>query len=131
MIITIPGKPIAKKRPRFARRGKFTITYNDQEGEEGRFMLLLREQWHKEPSMDPITLNIIFYMPIPATTPKKVIQAMREGNFKHVKKPDLDNLLKFVKDCGNGVIWKDDSQVFRIFAEKVYSENPRTQIQII
>jgi Holliday junction resolvase RusA-like endonuclease len=33
LLITIPGKPIAKKRPRFARRGKFVTTYNDQQTE--------------------------------------------------------------------------------------------------
>ncbi len=131
MVITIPGKPISKHRPRFARRGKFTVTYNDQEGEEGKFMWLMKEQWKQEPSVNPITLNVIFYMPIPASTPKKILSGMRTEQIKHVKKPDLDNLLKFVKDCGNGVIWKDDSQVFRIIAEKTYSENPRTQIQII
>jgi Holliday junction resolvase RusA-like endonuclease len=131
MIITIPGNPISKKRPRFARRGKFVVTYNDQEGEEGKFMLLMMEQWKHPPSCDPITLNLIFYMPIPSTTSKKLLQIMREGNFKHIKKPDLDNLIKWVKDCGNKVIWQDDSQVFRIMAEKVYSENPRTQIQIL
>jgi phage terminase large subunit GpA-like protein len=35
--ITIPGPPIAKKRPKFARRGKFVTTYNPQDSEEGRW----------------------------------------------------------------------------------------------
>ena len=36
--IIVPGEPIAKARPKFARRGKFVQTYNIQETEEGKFI---------------------------------------------------------------------------------------------
>ena len=55
---------------------------------------------------------------------------MTTGEIKHIKKPDLDNLLKFTKDCLNGVVWKDDAQVFSIIAEKRYDPNPKTIISI-
>jgi Holliday junction resolvase RusA-like endonuclease len=48
----------------------------------------------------------------------------------HSKKPDLDNLVKFVKDCLNGIAWKDDAQVVTLAATKKYDENPRTMIEI-
>ena len=130
MILTIPGKPIGKRRPRFARRGKFVVTYNDQETEEGRFLLDARRQW-KAPIMEgPVYLSLTFFMPIPKSTSKKVLSAMRKNGVRHTKKPDLDNMVKFVKDCLNGLVWKDDSQVDELTAKKIYSENPRTVIGI-
>jgi Holliday junction resolvase RusA-like endonuclease len=125
MNIIIPGKPIAKKRPRFARRGKFVVAYNDQQTEEGKWILTARQQIQGAiPEGLPITLRCIFYMPIPKSTPKKKITTY------HIKKPDLDNLVKFVKDCLNGELWHDDSQVSELFAGKFYDENPRTELII-
>jgi hypothetical protein len=47
--MTIPGIPIAKKRPRFMRRGKFVQTYNCQESEEGRFMWQMKSRYPHAP----------------------------------------------------------------------------------
>ena len=38
------------------------------------------------------------------------------------KKPDIDNLVKFVLDAANGVLFKDDSQVVRVLATKMYDD---------
>jgi Holliday junction resolvase RusA-like endonuclease len=131
MLINIPGVPIAKKRPRFARRGGFVTTYNPQESEEGKWITLAMSQIkEKKPAHIPIVLNIIFVMPIPKSTSKKKADLMREGVIFHTKKPDLDNLIKFVKDCLNGIAWHDDSQVYKIWAEKRYGDNPETNISI-
>lgn len=124
LTINIPGAPIAKKRPRFARRGKFVTTYNDQQTEEGKFICLMQTQLngHKPiPTGTPITMEISFYMPFPASMSAK----KRKGAY-HTKKPDLDNMIKFVKDCANGVLWHDDSQVMGIKASKIYSDDPKT-----
>lgn len=37
----------------------------------------------------------------------------------HIKKPDLDNVVKAVKDAGKGVLWHDDSQVCFLLAWKI------------
>ena len=129
--IEIHGVPIAKKRPRFARRGKFVTTYNDQETEEGKFILDLRQQFKGiSPLEVPLKLQAEFHMPIPKSTSKKKTEMMLSHAICHTKKPDLDNLIKFVKDCCNGEIWKDDSQVCSIQADKYYSHTPKTRIWI-
>ena len=134
--ITVPGKPIAKARPRFAirktRSGKqYSHAYNCQETEEGKFMLLVKNQLSGHELIEgAVTLFAIFHMPIPKSTSKRLSQLMREGKTKHIKKPDSDNLIKFVKDCMNGIVWKDDSQVFDVHAIKQYSDQPRTEIYI-
>lgn len=35
------------------------------------------------------------------------------------KSPDVDNLCKFIMDACNGVIYRDDIQVFRLVATKI------------
>ena len=130
--ITIPGKPIAKARPKFYRRGGFVGAYNAQETEEGRFMQFLHmakpEGWRV--LQGPVRIEVQFLMPIPTSTSKKKKLGMVLGTIRHVKKPDCDNLLKFVKDCANGVLWRDDSQIFSLYATKFYSNNPATIILI-
>ena len=37
-------------------------------------------------------------------------------------KPDADNYAKLILDALNGVLWRDDAQVVRLFAEKVYCD---------
>lgn len=134
--LTIPEKPIAKKRPRFAtkdRQGRFlehVKAINTQETEEGRFLFHVYKQWKKDPIEIPILLTLKFLMPIPRSQSTKKIGQMIAGEIKHTKKPDLDNLIKFTKDCLNGVVWKDDAQVFSLVAEKRYAEKPQTVISI-
>ncbi len=130
--INIPGKPIAKKRPRFARRGKFVTTYSDQETEEGKFLMLAKDQIKGEPFHGPIVFCAMFFMPIPKNTPKYKQALASEGKLLHTKKPDLDNLIKFAKDCLNGLAWIDDAQVgfYGTPTGKRYDLNPRTEIRI-
>ena len=126
--INIPGAPIAKKRPRFARRGKFVTTYNPQESEEGKFVCLMSSQinGHKPiPAGTPIYLQAQFHMPFPAS-----MSAKKRATAIHTKKPDVDNLLKFLIDCANGVLWHDDSQVVWVLAQKIYSVDPRTVVEL-
>lgn len=131
IILSVPGKPIAKKRPRFYRKGNFVGTYNDQTTEEGRWMLEAKQQITSPLLEGPLCLDIQFLMPIPKGWPKYQIEKIYRGDFiYHEKKPDLDNLVKFVKDCLNGLAWKDDSQVAEIHAVKFYADKPLTYLLI-
>lgn len=68
-------------------------------------------------------------MPIP-----KGISNKKRGEWHelkpHVKRPDLDNLVKTVCDALNGIAFEDDSALVQIVASKIYSENPRTEITL-
>jgi Holliday junction resolvase RusA-like endonuclease len=132
--IIVKGKPIAKKRPRFARRGKFVTTYNDQETEEGKFLLEAKSQVKiMFDSSEAITIHCRFAMPRPKNhfgTGKNAETLKKNVPYLHTKKPDLDNLIKFVLDCLNGVAWKDDSQIWSIEAYKYYAMKPQTYIEI-
>ncbi|OPY83169.1 MAG: Endodeoxyribonuclease RusA [Smithella sp. PtaU1.Bin162] len=132
--LIIPGSPIAKKRPRFFRRGNFTGAYNPQETEEGRFMWEVKSRLPEDfkiiPQGTPLFLQCIFCFPIPKSASKKQQELMKINSLKHTKKPDTDNCLKFVKDCLNSLVWHDDSQVYKVEAWKEYTDHPHTLIRI-
>jgi Holliday junction resolvase RusA-like endonuclease len=128
MRITILGKPIHKKRPRFARHGRFITTYSDQKDEQNDIRLIIKSQLSCEPLTCPICLEVKFYMPIPKSYSKKKRERLIGRH--HTKKPDIDNLEKFICDCLNGIAWRDDAQVAISHTEKIYDENPRTEITI-
>jgi len=128
--LEVKGKPIAKARPRFARCGKFVRTYDPQETEESRFLFEVQKQWNRPPIEGPLKVRCSFEMPIPKGTSRKKTWAMIKDEIKHTKKPDISNLIKFIEDCLNGVVWKDDSQIIYLAGGKFYSEEPKTIIMI-
>ena len=133
--ISIPGKPIAKKRPKFYRRGSFVGAYNAQETEEGKFQLLANSQIKLErPISNPICIDMLFYMLRPKShfgTGRNKEILKKTAPYVHFSKPDIDNLEKMVYDCLNQMAWMDDSLIVESRAKKVYSRNPRTEITIV
>ena len=45
----------------------------------------------------------------------------KSSKFAYPPKGDCDNLFKSVADAGNGVLWKDDSQLVRIICSKKFA----------
>jgi len=71
-----------------------------------------------------------FYMPIPKSMSKRDRVDANKGFLKHVKKPDVDNLIKLYLDVLSGIVIKDDNSVAIGSAIKVYSCKPRVEIYI-
>jgi len=124
------GSPVPQQRPRFARQGKFTNCYDPLEKIKEGCKWQLKSQYREDPLEIPLSLDIIFFMPIPNSLSSIKKRQMTNGLIGHIKKPDLDNLQKFALDCLNKLVFKDDSQVCEIRAKKIYSNNPRTLIRI-
>jgi Holliday junction resolvase RusA-like endonuclease len=117
--LIIETKPIPQARPRFFVRHHgfkaFVGAYDPQKCKTFKEVIA----WHakmkaiecglREPCQEPLELGVIFQM------------GRREGGSRyHTMRPDLDNLVKSVKDALTGVIWKDDAQIIRLVAEKRY-----------
>ena len=130
MYFTIEGIPKALKRHRHTRKG---FTYDPSKKDKQDLLLQVLKLAPKHPITTPIRIILIFYMP------RKKNQ-FRTGKYKHILKkgvpyfhsirPDLDNLIKLVCDALNGVFYKDDSQISQLKAEKIYDEQPRTEVHI-
>jgi len=132
MKITVPGKPIAKKRPRFVRRGKGVITFNPQETEEGKWLLLAQGQID-EKIIGPVKMICRFVFERPKShfgTGKNSGVLKASAPQYHIQKPDVDNLQKFVKDCLNGVAYRDDSQIVSVVALKEWGDEAVTEIEM-
>ena len=69
-------------------------------------------------------------MPIPASTSRPRRSQMINGMLSHIKKPDIDNLNKFLCDCLKGIVFVDDAQVVELNCRKIYSQTPRTVVKI-
>lgn len=130
----VPGTPVPKGRPKFRRAGGFVQAYTPAKtrNAEKEIVNCFKEQvkGFKMPEKGPVSLAVVFYMPIPKGTSKKRIQAILEQNTVHIKKPDLDNLVKLVQDALNEVAWEDDGCVFNINAAKCYGLEPKICISI-
>jgi Holliday junction resolvase RusA-like endonuclease len=126
---TVDIVPIAKGRPRFARRGRFVHTFTPMKTRS--FENILIEKATKFKPLTPIDgdirVGVIFGMPIPASRMPKFDLNARNP---HTIKPDIDNLLKGVLDPLNGVFWNDDAQISQITASKVYSKYPSVEVTI-
>ena len=62
------------------------------------------------------------------TGPKRALMA--SGELSPTTKPDLDNLIKRIKDGCNKIIWHVDSQIVEMNVRKFYSEQPRAELTI-
>lgn len=125
---TVLGVPHAKRRPRFQRMGRFVRVYSLDGKLEGDLAKLVRATWCNPPLEGPISLSLVYYLPIPKHTAKKRLAAL-EGAYQ-VRKPDADNYAKFTMDALNGLLYQDDRQVAVLRIEKRYSATPRTEITI-
>ena len=72
----------------------------------------------REPEL--VCVEVIFIFPIGIRVPKHKKEKMIDS--PHIFKPDIDNCIKFILDCSNGIIWHDDCIVSVIFAKKIYGE---------
>lgn len=110
----IHGKPVAQGRPRFFRRGAGVGAYDPETSAEWKQVVAWMARKEGARVMDgPLSVTMIFHMPRPKSLPKKTLH--------HVKKPDLDNLAKGVKDALKHICYHDDSQVVSLSLEKRYA----------
>lgn len=80
----------------------------------------------------PIMADICFYVypPKRISEIKKHQPALLAETIACDKKPDLDNYFKAVTDAINGILYKDDGQIAAMICRKVYSYDPRTEIEV-
>jgi len=129
MKIIIPGIPVSQARMRTRRCKSFNLTYDPCAKEKEKIRLYLRALTANDFFHYP-RINFLFEMPIPKSTSKKDTTKFKNHMIKHVKKPDIDNLIKLYLDCLDGIIITGDQKVSLGFAIKIYSETPKTIIWV-
>ena len=76
----------------------------------------------------PIEIEIKAYMPIPKSLSKKKQQEL--DGMLHIKKPDYDNIGKFMGDVLEDICYSSDSHIAISHIYKIYSQKPRVEIKI-
>lgn len=131
----IDGEAVGKQRPRFTRSGhtytpKKTVSY------ENYVKLCYRDAELQTPDYQPVrtgpfTLEVVTYMPLAKSKPKKYKALAKAGRLSPMKKPDWDNIGKIISDALNGIAWEDDKQITDAIVRKRYAaELPYTVVTI-
>lgn len=135
----VSGSPVAKGRARTRiakmRDGRQFVSHYTPEDTvqyERRVELCARDAM-REAGIDaacqnPCWLTVVVYVPIPASWSGKRQRMAGEGAIRPTSKPDLDNIVKALKDGMNRCVWVDDSQVIQITAAKTYSTDPHVSV---
>lgn len=133
LYLTIAGQPQAKQR---SRKGKHGNWYNPQSEEMDIVKRHIKDQLPSEfiliDKKIPVILNATFFIePSKSMATKKFIDLIKNEDIPHIIKPDRDNLDKYIMDCMSDIIFHDDCQVYSGELNKVWSMNPRTEIEVI
>lgn len=144
MQFVIPITPKGQKRARHATVNGLSRTYKDpkQAHEEDALMALLARHKPSGPLQGQLLLGVKAYLPMPKTKPAGLKgissgtwrEAALAGQIRPTTKPDLDNLLKHVKDCLTTLgFWGDGKQVVGYLPHtgKYYSDRPRWEVEIV
>ncbi len=131
----VNGPPRRWQRPaqgRHPKTGKPMRIENKQAAADKKLIAqCARLAWKGEPVCGPVSLGITAVFAIPRSWPPAVKLAALEGRVLHIQDPDLDQLLKLVKDALTGIVYIDDNQVARYPPmTKRYGSPERTEIRI-
>jgi Holliday junction resolvase RusA-like endonuclease/uncharacterized C2H2 Zn-finger protein len=109
-MITIPGAPWSKSRPRFSKSGRAYPAAGEVDAEERTAGYLRRVI--TEPFTGNVGIACLFFRP-------------------NRQRIDVDNLIKHVCDSANGVLWKDDSQCTAVMGIlELDVDRPRTVVMV-
>jgi len=126
MIIISDFPPTAQQRPRVTR----SHTYDPSKKDKVDFLKSVMTQLPKAPLTSSILIRIDFYFKRPKSHFTSKGELSRFAPREYTKKPDIDNLIKFVLDALNGHLYVDDAQVISLAARKLYAENDGIEIRV-
>ena len=126
----VPGKARPKQRPRVTKRG-ITFTPKETRNAEAFVREIARQAMAgKEPFEGAIRLSVTVGRSIPRGFSKMKRGRAIAGKVWPTTRPDLDNLVKLIKDSISGICFRDDSQVVVLHAAKVYSDAEETLVTV-
>jgi Holliday junction resolvase RusA-like endonuclease len=123
--------PLTPKAKESVRLGKWGNHYNpSSRGMKILKDIAIKEMQGQEPLDGPILAIVRYLIPAPASLPLHKKKKLHLS--PHAKKPDADNLEKFLNDALRGVVWNDDSRIAWLLRSKLitYEEVGSTEIYV-
>lgn len=133
ILISVPGEPVAKGRPRLAVRNGHAAAYTPAKTVAYEGLVALAGQdvmAGRELLEGPLFVEVIATFGIRKSWSKRDKERAASGIMPHVGRPDLDNIVKAAGDGLNGVVWRDDSQIVRLACSKRYGPVPGLSIMV-
>jgi Holliday junction resolvase RusA-like endonuclease len=122
IVYTLVGDPIPLARVRF---GQHRAWDSQKQLKVTSEITLVAQHGNRPKYSGPLRLNATFYMVIPPSRERK-----SKPGYPHAVKPDLDNLVKYICDVAQKVLFENDSRIAEINCKKIYSKKPRTEFII-
>jgi Holliday junction resolvase RusA-like endonuclease len=128
--IVLLGAPLGKERVRFTREGQRPFTPQQTVNYEGRLAHAAQIAMNNRRLLEgPISVSIDVRMHVPVSKPKRWRAQALAGIVLPTKKPDADNVAKFL-DALNLIVWADDAQIVDLHVTKRYSPAPGIVIRV-
>ena len=116
--VVIPFTPIPKASARVGRWGAYVPT-SKQAAKVKAYVASTLTSADLPLLYGPLLLIVTYYLPMPKSTRSR--KDAIEG-LPHDKRPDGDNLDKFLCDALTGVLWADDSRIVVHVRRKLYTQ---------
>lgn len=128
--LTIPGKCVAKARPRFTRSGRVytpaaTAKYAKRVSDAATDAMA-----GEPPIAGPVEMIVHVRLPVPKSWSKGKRASAEQGGTRPIGKPDADNYAKNLMDACNGIVWLDDAQVVDLRCVKYYAAEPCVTVEV-
>lgn len=127
---TLHLDPKPQSRPRFGRNGTYEDKKMNQWKRNCESQLKLMNPRIIEKGAIFVAMTFYIYPPKRIAEVKKKRLELESEAIYVDKRPDIDNYIKAILDCSNEILFKDDGQVAALSSQKLYSLNPRIEIEI-
>lgn len=129
----VPGTPVAKGRPRISTRGGFVRSFTPHKTVAFESLVAMKAEQAMagaDPLDGPLALKLYVELAIPQSWSLKKKAGALQGIVKPTSRPDIDNYVKAIADGGNGILWRDDSQITDLSAVKRYGQHPGVHVEV-
>jgi Holliday junction resolvase RusA-like endonuclease len=129
----IPGTPVGKGRPKFARRGNFVTTYTPEKTAIYENLVKVKAQeamTGRAVIEGAVSVVVSLYVTPPASWSQKKQRAALAGEIFPTTKPDVDNVIKGIFDACNEIVWRDDKQACDVRVIKRYDQTARAAVEV-
>ena len=128
--IVVDGKPVPWARHQGGRTTRPFTPAKVRTYQDVLRVLAQQEMRDQAPVVGPLAMTVRVALPLPKAFSKRKVVSALAGEILPVTRPDLDNYIKVVLDALNGIVWRDDAQVVRVEARKVYALKPGMEIEV-
>lgn len=133
LTFSLSGEPRGKGRPRATVRAGFARMYTDaatRKYEASIGAAATRVMAGRAPLEGPLSVSLRVRLAPPKSMTKRQRAAVLSGEAAYFGRIDCDNAAKAVLDGCNGIVWRDDVQITRLFITKTAAERPGVDIRI-